>query len=290
MGKYGMNPPQLSSVLLGISLLANIPAYADSWVVTQTVNVTNAITMNQTSTSDSKQAMNAVNLGNNTLENSSQEVTTGNGVTLNQTGDSIQNSKQAMNMILSTGTVRNTTQTVNMSSKDLTLKQSGSNNHQAANMINATTIEGSSSQTVNGINNLTLETSGSGNIQAVNMASATSMGGLSQSVSRSGTATFTLNSCTGCIQAMNYINTDNITGNMNQSFNGGDIILTGNTGTNTGSVQAGNAFIKKSGSGFTGTVTQNWNTEQATVTASTSPTSASSSVIQAANYFAIRSN
>lgn len=282
-----MNHPQLSRVLLGASLLTSIPAYADSWVVTQTVNITNAVTMDQTNASDSRQAMNAVNLGNSTLNNSSQEVTVSNNVTLNQTGGS--GSKQAMNMILSTGTVNNTTQTVNMGSKDLTLKQSGSNHHQAANMINVTTIEGSSSQTVNGINNLTLETSGSDNIQAVNMASATNMGGLSQSVSTTGTVKFKLAGCGNCYQAANYMNTDNITANITQTLSAGSVDYSESSGTNNGSVKAGNILIRKTG-GSVATATQTFLGYQviASNTNGISGTLASTGEIQAANYFALK--
>lgn len=282
---YFMNHPHVSAGLLGVCLLASIPAYADSWVVTQTTNVTNAVTMNQTSTSNSKQAMNAVNLGNSTLNNSSQTVTASNGVTMNQTDTST--SKQAMNMILSTGTVNNTSQTVNMSGKALTLKQSGTtaNSNQAANMIQATTIEGSSSQTVTGISDLTLESTGSGNVQAVNMASATDMGGLSQSVTASGEVKFKLAGCTSCYQAGNYMNTDTITANMSQNFSAGLLNYTENTGVNTGSVQAANILIRKSGNSFTGTVTQNYNGSGITVDGN----SAAQGVTPAINYFAFKS-
>ena len=281
---YLMSHPHLCAGLglLGICLLASIPAYADSWVVTQAVNVTNAVTMNQTNTNDSKQAMNAVNLGNGTLSNSSQTVTAGNGVTMNQTDAN--SSKQAMNMILSTGTVNNTTQTVNMGSKDLTLTQSGSNSHQAANMMQATTIEGSSSQSVTGISDLTLEATGNGNIQAVNMASATDMGGLSQAVSASGNVKFKLAGCTNCYQAGNYMNTDNITASMSQTFTGGTIDYTENTGANTGSVQAGNILIRKIGGTVTGTVSQSFNGASINVYGNSTP----HGVTQAGNYFAKR--
>ena len=282
---YFMNHPHLSAGLLGVCLLTSIPAYADSWVVTQTVHVTNAVTMNQTNASDSKQAMNAVNLGNSTLNNSSQTVTASNGVTMNQTDAS--GSKQAMNMVLSTGTVSNTSQTVNMNSKALTLKQSGStsNSHQAANMMQATTIEGNSSQSVTGISDLTLEATDSGNVQAVNMASATDMGGLSQTVSASGDVKFKLASCTNCYQAGNYMNTDNITASMSQTFTGGAIDYTGNTGTNTGSVQAGNILIRKTSGTVTGTVSQSFNGVSINVDGS----SAAHDVTQAGNYFAFKS-
>ena len=283
---YLMSHPHLCAGLglLGICLLASIPAYADSWVVTQAVNVTNAVTMNQTNTTNSKQAMNAVNLGNSTLNNSSQTVTAGNGVTMNQTDAN--SSKQAMNMILSTGTVNNTSQTVNMSSKDLTLKQSGStsNSHQAANMMQATTIEGNSSQSVTGLSDLTLEATSSGSVQAVNMASATDMGGLSQAVSASGNVKFKLAGCTNCYQAGNYMNTDNITASMSQTFTGGTIDYSESTGANTGSVQAGNILIRKIGGTVTGTVSQSFNGASINVYGNSTP----HSVTQAGNYFAKR--
>ncbi|MBJ6611760.1 MAG: hypothetical protein JG718_15480 [Candidatus Thiothrix moscowensis] len=280
----------LFRAVLGAGLLASIPAHADSWVVTQTVNVTNAVTMNQTNATGSKQAMNAINLGNGTLSNSSQTVTAGNGVTMNQSGGS--DSKQAMNMILSTGTVSNTTQTVHMGSKALTLNQSGSNNHQAANMMEATTITGGS-QTVNGLTDLTLETSGSDNIQAVNMASATDMGGLSQSATANGSIQFKLTDCARCYQAANYMNTDNITANMTQLFTAGSVDYSGNSGTNTGSVQAGNILIRRTGGTVAegAGVTQSFSASTITIdhnSTATPGTSTGTGSVYAANYFALK--
>jgi hypothetical protein len=209
-----------------------------------------------------------------------QSVTVANDTTLSQAGGS--NSTQTMNAVnLGSASTVSGSQNVNTDGHTLNLSQSGDSNKQAANLITAGTIAPTTQQNVSA-GSVSLQSNGSNNLQALNMAIATNTGGLTQTVTLSRNTAFTV-SGSGNVQAGNYLNTDNITGNISQAFDTPNITY---TDTGTTNLQAGNIIIRKTGGGFTGTVTQRFNTSgPVTITGG----SGAYGSTKAANYFAFKS-
>ena len=228
-------------IIVSVSgLYLPVAACADSWDVTQTVNTTGDINLEQSNSTTSIQAINAVNLGDNSTVKAVQGVDT-NGHNIN-------------------------------------LTQSGNGNKQAANYIKAKHIE-NSSQTVNA-KNVTLSSSGDNNIQALNLAIAQDTTGLTQTVNLTGAANFTLINATNTKQAGNYLDTDNVVGNVNQSFTiPSDINYSDSNGSNN--IQAGNLLIRSNTGSVNGTISQNYSANSVTVTTSTNAT-------QTANYIGLK--
>lgn len=228
-------------ILVSVSgLYLPVGACADSWDITQTVNTTSDINLAQSNSTNSIQAINAVSLGDNSTVKAVQGVDT-NGHNIN-------------------------------------LTQSGNGNKQAANYIKAKHIE-NSSQTVNA-KNVTLSSSGDNNIQALNLAIAQDTTGLTQTVNLTGAANFTLINATNTKQAGNYLDTDNVVGNVNQSFTiPSDINYSDSNGSNN--IQAGNLLIRSNTGSVNGTISQNYSANSVTVTTSTNAT-------QTANYIGLK--
>lgn len=262
-----MQASQLKITLFSTCLLLASASYADSWDVTQSVTLNaNSTTLAQNGGSGSLQAINAINLGTSSTVKGSQ--------------------------------------TVNAAGHTLTLdQQNGSNNTQAANYINAGTVGKTGSSATQSVtaDSVNLSTNAANSKQALNMINATNAGNVSQTVTVNN-ATFKLNTnAADNYQAGNYLKTDNITGNITQTFNvsngSGSITFKNDQGTNNSrNIQAANVLIRKTGGSFASNATveqtaniANVNINQRTDKISSTTNGSNKTFdVAAANYFKIQ--
>lgn len=220
--------------------------YADSWDITQRVEVNSDVTITQQSSNSSFQAVNVINLD---------------GVV---------------------GVVSRAEQSMSLGGNDLTLRQSNNTTSvQTVNYIHAAEVT-AATQSINGVNIITLEQNGgSGNIQAVNMSSAETVDELTQSVVAE-SFNF-IGSGNNNIQAGNYLkatNTSGVAGNVSQNFSVQNAAGVSYQQTGSNNVQAGNVLVRNIG--FAGVVEQTFTVNQVTVSPGSS-TDGNGSVM-AANY------
>lgn len=210
-----MTTLQPLAFLLSTCLLGMAVACADSWTITQGVDVTSDTTFSQ-SGSNSLQAANAINLNS------------------------------------STGTVASASQTANFNGHNITLTQDGSSNQQAVNLISAAHIT-DATQAINNAGAVLLKQQGSGsdNTQALNIAiatgSATQIDKINQTVNAASVSFANTGSGTGNIQAGNYLQAESVSAsasNIKQSFDITGNVTYGQSGKNN--LQAGNAVISNS--------------------------------------------
>ncbi len=182
------------------SVLSPSITYADSWDITQIVNIDDTMRLEQSNSNDSTQAINHIN--NNDIASTRQRVDLNNSsVTLKQI-DSDQ-SQQALNL-LSSKQVQDAIQS-STGIRELDLHQNGGNaNMQAVNILESQGTSGSQQLSADVIN--FSQISGKDNIQAGNIAIGT-QGDLTQNFTAK-QVNIRIDNADGNtpVQAANYIN------------------------------------------------------------------------------------